>query len=119
MCGRLDYDEKDCIDWIPRAVWINSKDKQYALWLRATLDRLQKSHMVIIGERARPGQMGAVLTESKRQPDKQTTASVLCRQFEGVMETNEDRADVESMILKGEKIKEKLIGEKGKPDFKE
>ena len=35
------------------------------------------------------------------------------------METNEDRADVESIILESEKIKEKLTGEKGKLDFKE
>lgn len=122
LCGRLDHDEKECIDWIRGAVSINLEDKQYGRWLHVNPDRLQKSHMVLgqlTGERARPEQMGAVLTESERQPGKQTAASVLHRQVQGVVETNEDRADMESMVLESEKIKEKLTEEKGKSDFEE
>ena len=59
------------------------------------------------------------LTERERKPGKQMKASVVRRQLHGVVETNEDRAGVESIILESKKIKEKLIGEKGKPDFKE
>ena len=58
LCGRLENDEKDCKEWIRRADPINSEDKQYGPWLRSTLDRLQKSHMVIgqlIKERTSPG----------------------------------------------------------------
>ena len=63
--------------------------------------------------------MGVELTECERQPGKQMKASVVRRQLHGVVETNEDRADVESIILESEKIKEKLVREKEKPDFKE
>ena len=48
--------------------------------------------------------MGVELTECERQPGKQMKASVVRRQLHGVVETNEDRADVESIILESEKI---------------
>nr|POE60736.1 hypothetical protein CFP56_53397 [Quercus suber] len=120
--GRLDHDEKECIEWMRRADPIKSEDKQYGPWLRATPNRLQKSHTVmgqLAGERASYGQMGEEMTEGMRQPGKQTEASVERRQTQRALETNEDRADVESMILQDEKFKEKLTGDKEKLDFKE
>ena len=58
LCGRLDHDEKECIEWIRRAVPLKAEDKQYGPWLRANPDRLQKTHMVIgmqARERAKTG----------------------------------------------------------------
>ena len=52
-------------------------------------------------------------------PGQQMVASDVRHQPHGVAETNVDRADVESWKLESERIKEKLIGEKGKSDFKE
>uniref|UniRef100_A0A7N2KQY5 Zinc knuckle CX2CX4HX4C domain-containing protein n=1 Tax=Quercus lobata TaxID=97700 RepID=A0A7N2KQY5_QUELO len=69
LCGRLHHDVKECIEWIRRAVLIKVEDKQYGPWLRATPDRLQKSHLVMgqqAGERARLGQMGVEMTEGVR-----------------------------------------------------
>ena len=33
LCGKLDHDEKDCIEWICKVDLINSEDKQYGPWL--------------------------------------------------------------------------------------
>ena len=63
--------------------------------------------------------MGVELAKCDRQPGKQMEASIVRRQLHGVVEINKDRANVESMILESEKIKEKLVREKEKPDFKE
>ena len=66
LCGRIDHNEKDCIEWIRIADSINLEDKQYGPWLRAIPDRLQKTHVVLgqrIGERASPEQMGAKRTK--------------------------------------------------------
>lgn len=43
LCGRIDHDEKACIEWIRSADAINLEDKQYGPWLRANQDRLQKT----------------------------------------------------------------------------
>ena len=52
-------------------------------------------------------------------PGQQTVASDVRHQPHGVAETNIDRVDVESWKLESERIKEKMIGEKGKSDFEE
>ena len=57
--------------------------------------------------------------ESKLQPGQQTVTSVMRCQSHGVAETNIDRADVESLKLESERIKEKLTREKGKFHFNE
>ena len=106
LCGRLDHDE----------------DKQYGPWLRATHDRLQKSH-VVLGQQSREcassGQLGARLLEHDLQPRQQTMVFDERCQPQRETETNFERVDVESWKLESECSKEKLPGEKEKPDFKE
>ena len=46
LCGRLDHDEKDCIEWMHRTDPISSEDKQYGPSLRVSPNWLQKTHMV-------------------------------------------------------------------------
>ena len=61
LCGRLDHDEKECLEWLRSAGPIRIEDKQYGPWLRATHDWLQKSHMVLgqqSGECASLGRLG-------------------------------------------------------------
>ena len=122
LCDRLDHDEKDCIEWMRRTDPISSENKQYGPWLRANPDRLQKMHTVMgqqTGASASPGQTKAEMTEREGQHGKQSEAPVVHRQLHGDVEIIEDRADMESMILEGEKTKEKLNGEKEKLDFEE
>ena len=47
LCGRLDHDEKECLEWLRSAGPIRIEDKQYGPWLRATHDWLQKSHVAL------------------------------------------------------------------------
>ena len=122
LCGRLDHDEKECIEWIRRVVPLKAEDKQYGPWLRVIPDRLQKTHMVTemqAGERAKTGQMGSERADGVKQSDKQPVASVECRQPKGDEETNGKRDDVESLILQNEKFKKKLTKEKEKSVFEE
>ena len=122
LCGRLDHDEKECLDWLCSVESINAKDKQYGPWLRATLDRLQKTH-VVLGqrnkERASPRQLGARLTERDLQPRQPMVVSNERHQPHGATETNLERVDVESWKMERDGITENLIGEKGNPDFEE
>lgn len=122
LCGRLDHDEKECIEWIRRAVPLKAEDKQYGPWLRAIPNRLQKTHMVTgmqAGERAKTGQMGSERADGVKQSDKQAGTSVECRQPKGDEETNGKRVDVESLILQNEKFKKKLTKEMEKSVFEE
>ncbi|XP_075669675.1 uncharacterized protein LOC142639366 [Castanea sativa] len=47
LYGRIDHDEKKCIEWLRSAGLMKAEDKQYGPWLRAIPDRLQKSHVVL------------------------------------------------------------------------
>ena len=66
LCGKLDHDENECLEWLRSVGPIRAKEKQYGPWLRATHDRLQKPHMVL-GQQSREcasfGQLG------ERSPD--------------------------------------------------
>ena len=122
LCGRLDHDEKDCIEWIRRAVPLKAEDKQYGPWLRAIPDRLQKTHMVTgmqAGEKAKTGQMGSEKADGVKQSDKHAGTSVECHQPKGDEETNGKRDDVESLLLQNEKFKKKLTKEMEKSVFEE
>lgn len=99
---------------------MKAEDKQYGPWLRATPDRLQKSHVVIglqTGEIVNTGPLGAGPTERKLLLSLQATGSNERRQPHEAEETNRDRADVESGKLESESIEEKLAREKGSLDF--
>ena len=50
LCGKLDHDEKECLEWMRSVGPIRAEEKQYGPWLHATHDRLQKLH-VVLGDR--------------------------------------------------------------------
>lgn len=58
LCGKIDHDEKDCTEWIRSADSINSKEKQYGLWLRAVLDRLRNLMLCFCSELGREKALG-------------------------------------------------------------
>ena len=47
LCGKMDHDEKECIDWLRSVGSINAEDKQNGPWLHAIPDRLQKTPVVL------------------------------------------------------------------------
>ena len=122
LCGRLDHDEKECLVWLSSADPITAENKQFGPWLRATPDRLQKSHVVLgqrAGESTRPGQWGARLPERDLQLRQQEVAADVRHKTNKETDTNDDRADVESWTRESERFKEKVPGETKKPNFEE
>ena len=122
LCGRLDHDEKECLVWLSSADPITAENKQFGPWLRATPDRLQKSHVVLgqrAGESIRPGQWGARLPERDLQLRQQEVAADVRHKTNKETDTNDDRADVESWTRESERFKEKVPGETEKPNFEE
>ena len=122
LCGRLDHDEKECLEWLRSAGPIRIEDKQYGPWLRATHDWLQKSH-VVLGQQSREcaslGRLGERSPDHDLQPRQQTAVSDERCQSQRAAETNFERADVESWKMESECFKEKLPEEKEKTDFEE
>lgn len=122
LCGRLDHDEKECLVWLRSAGPITAEDKQFGPWLRATPERLQKSHVVLgqrSGECTSPGQWGVRLSERDLQSRQLKVVSDERRQPNKATSTNVDRADLESWTRESESFKEKLSGETEKPNFEE
>ena len=122
FCGKLDHDEKECIEWMRSEGPIRAEEKQYGPWLRATLDRLQKPH-VVIGQQSREnaslGRRGARSPDLNVHLRQQTEAADERCEPQRAAETNLERADVESRKLDSECFKEKLTEGKEKPDFEE
>ena len=54
-CGKVDHDERDCIQWIQSKETLRSEDKQFGAWLRASPDRLQRPQLVITSKRSSVG----------------------------------------------------------------
>ena len=118
LCGKVDHDEKECVVWLHSAGVINAEDKQYGPWLRATPERLQKSHVVLgqhNGVSASPRQTEEKLKERVLIQGKPTVVAEEHRCSHGAAVSN--RADVESWKKKCEGITEKLIGDARKSDF--
>ena len=51
-CGKVDHDERDCIQWIQSKETLRSEDKQFGAWMRASPDRLQRPQLVITSKRS-------------------------------------------------------------------
>ncbi|KAK9996183.1 hypothetical protein SO802_020869 [Lithocarpus litseifolius] len=54
-CGKVDHDERDCLQWIRSKETLRPKDKQYGPWLRASQDRLQRPQLVLASNRSNFG----------------------------------------------------------------
>ena len=57
LCGKVDHDEKDCLQWFRSKDTLRSEEKQFGPWLRATQDKTQRPQLVTVekdGE-TRPG----------------------------------------------------------------
>lgn len=46
LCGRVDHDERDFMQWVRSNDTRRLEEKQFGPWLRATPERLQKSQMI-------------------------------------------------------------------------
>lgn len=51
-CGRVDHDERDCLQWTRSKETLRPEEKQYGPWLRATQDRLQRPQLVLASNRS-------------------------------------------------------------------
>ena len=122
FCGKLDHDEKECLEWMRSEGPIRAEEKQYGPWLRATIDRLQKPHVVLgqqYRENASLGRRGARSPDQNAHLRQQTVAVDERGEPQRAAETNLGRADVESRKMDSECFKEKLTEGKEKPDFEE
>ena len=54
-CGKVDHDERDCIQWIQSKETLKVEDKQFGAWLRASPDRLQRPQLVIASKQSSVG----------------------------------------------------------------
>lgn len=47
LCGKIDHDEKDCLQWIRSKDTPRPEEKQFGPWLRASQNKNQKSQLVM------------------------------------------------------------------------
>ena len=46
LCGKVDHDERDCMQWVRSKDTLRPEEKQFGPWLRATPDRVQKPQII-------------------------------------------------------------------------
>ena len=47
LCGKVDHDERDCLQWIRSNVTLRTEEKQFGPWLRALPEKNQKPQLVM------------------------------------------------------------------------
>ncbi|XP_075640421.1 uncharacterized protein LOC142612190 [Castanea sativa] len=54
-CGKLDHDERDCLQWIRSKETPRMEEKKFGPWLRAIPNRLQKPQWVVASNKSTTG----------------------------------------------------------------
>ena len=64
-CGKVDHDERDCLQWIRSNVTLRPKEKQFGPWLCAQPEKNQKPQLVVAEKQsvARAGEGGREAVE--------------------------------------------------------
>ena len=65
LCGKVDHDERDCLQWIQSNVTLRPEEKQFGPWLRAQPEKNQKPQLVVAEKQseAKAGEGGREATE--------------------------------------------------------
>ena len=65
LCGKVDHEERDCLQWIRSNITLRPEEKQYGPWLRAQPEKNQKPQLVVVEKQnvARTGEGGEQTAE--------------------------------------------------------
>ena len=103
LCGKIDHDEKDCLQWIRSKDTLRLEEKQFGPWSRASQDKNQKSQLATAEKNGETRSVVGVKKNMERRMDGQVVStqartSSYENHLDETVRTMISRADVEERI---------------------